>query len=436
MKHRARILEGHALAIAGERIAAILPQQMARESYRQAVHVRRDHHALMPGLINAHTHAAMSLLRGVADGLPLHRWLNERIWPLEREYADVEFVRDGSALGMAEMLSAGITCFGDMYFFPNITARIAADLGMRACVGLPIAEFPTRWACDANEYLSKALEVRDELRDLPLIRTQFAPHAPYTVADGTFERLRTLADELDAGIVIHLHESPSEIAASLDRHGVRPIERLESLGILNPSLTAVHMTCANEEDIARAQAAGISVTLCPESNLKLGNGAPPIGAWAAASVPLALGTDGAASNNDLDLWAEAKLAALLGGVSSSGEPVVNAWDALRMLTTGGAAALGLAHEVGTLEVGKLADLCCVDFDQAHMQPVYDVAAQLIFSGGRDAVSDVWVAGRQLIKERRFEQLDWPALRARAQSWREAIDASAMALRVDALAAVS
>lgn len=416
MTEPGQVLEQHSLVVGNGRILDLLPQQAARIRHPHVPVLQRPHHLLMPGLVNAHTHAAMSLFRGFADGLPLMEWLTQKIWPLERRFVNAEFVHDGALLSIAEMLRAGITCFGDMYFFPNETARAAVEQGMRAAIGMPVADFPTPWAQSPNEYLSKALGVRDEYKGHPWITTAFAPHAPYTVGDETFVRIRTLADELDTPLMIHLHESEQELAESLRVHGVRPIQRLERLGILTPALNAVHMVHMNEADIELAQRSGISVTLCPESNLKLGNGAPPVHHWRRSAVPMGLGTDGPASNNDQDLWPEIKLAALMSRTGSEAAPILSAWDALAMATRGGAAALGLGDQIGTLEVGKWADLTCVNFDHPAMQPVYDPCSQLVFSGSRDLVTDVWVAGRPLLEESRLTRLDWPAVRERAQAW--------------------
>ena len=272
-------LENHALVLENGRILDLLPQASARLRYPQVPCLQRSQHALLPGLVNAHTHAAMSLFRGFAEGLPLMDWLTRKIWPLERRFVNAQFVHDGAMLSIAEMLKAGITCFGDMYFYPNETARAAAEQGMRAVIGMPVADFQSPWAQSPDEYLSKALSVRDEYKGHPWITTAFAPHAPYTVGDETFVRIRTLADELDSTVMIHLHESQQEVQESLQRHGVRPIQRLERLRLLTPALNAIHMVHMSSDDIELAQRSGIAVTLCPESNLKLGNGAPPFAQW-------------------------------------------------------------------------------------------------------------------------------------------------------------
>lgn len=410
------LLEGHSLIARDGRIIDVLPTVAAKLRYAAATSVDRPGHLLMPGLVNAHTHAAMSLFRGIAEGLPLNAWLNERIWPLERRFVNAEFVRDGALLSIAEMLKSGITCFGDMYFFPGDTARAAQEQGMRAVVGMPVADFASPWASTGAEYLSRALDVHDEYKGHPSISTAFAPHAPYTVSDDLFARIVTLADELEAGIFIHLHESAAEIGESMSRYGMRPIKRLHELGLLTPALNAIHMTHADASDIELARRTGISVSLCPESNLKLGNGMPPVAALAASGLRLSVGSDGAASNNDQDLWAEIKLLALASRPSNDAVPALCPWDALALATSGGASALGLGEEIGSLERGKWADLCCVNLDGPSTQPVYDPLTQLVYSGGRDLVTDVWVAGRQLLAEGALTRLDWPGVRSRAEAW--------------------
>jgi 5-methylthioadenosine/S-adenosylhomocysteine deaminase len=416
MSTRGQILEDHSLVVLNGRILDLIPTAGASERYAASVVVDRPAHLLMPGFVNAHTHAGMSLFRGYAEGLPLKPWLEERIRPLQNRFVSAEFVRDGTLLSIAEMLESGITCFSDMYYFPDETARAAVEQGIRAVIGMPVAEYASPWARTADEYLSRALAVRDEYKDHPSIATAFAPHAPYTVSDATFTRIATYADELDAGVLIHLHESAGEIADSLARHRVRPIERLHGLGLLTPALNAIHMVHVEAADMELAQRSGISVTLCPESNLKLGNGWPPIAAWLATGVRLGVGSDGAASNNDQDVWSEMKLLALLSRTAADAVPALSPWDALATATRGGAAALGLDAEIGTLESGKWADLCCVDLSGPATQPIYDPVTQLVFSGGRDLVSDVWVAGRQLLDRGNFTRLDWPRIAARASHW--------------------
>jgi len=355
-------------------------------------------------MINTHTHAAKSLFRG----------LDVPVAPLEQRFVGPEFVRDGVLAAIAEMLTSGITCFGDRYYYPDQCARTAAEQGVRAVIGLPVAETGGPWAKSPSEYLTEGLRVRDDYAGHPLISTVFAPHAPDKVSNATFARLATLADELDAGIVIDLHESADEIAQSLAVHGVRPIERLWQLGLLTPALNAVHMAHATAADIDLARRTGLGVSLCSQSSLSNQHRFPPLDSFVASGIRLGVGTGGGARQ---DVWGEMQLLALM---TSHPEPPsgsgFSAWDALATATRGGAAVLGLDGDVGTLESGKWADLCCVDLGGPATQPLTDPVTQLVFCGGRDNVSDVWVAGRQLLADGELIRLDWPGVAARANAW--------------------
>ena len=414
------VLEHHSIAVQDGRILDILPQREAHTRYQADKIIERGEHALIPGLVNAHTHAAMSLLRGLADDLPLMDWLNHHIWPAETQWVSDEFVRDGSLLAMAEMLRGGTTCFNDMYFFPEVTARAATEVGMRACIGLIVIDFPSAWAGSADEYLDKGLALHDDLRNHPLLRTAFAPHAPYTVSDAPLERIRVLADELDLPVHMHVHETVAEVEQSQAQFGVRPLERLARLGLLSPSLLAVHMTQLLDAEHAHLASSGAHVLHCPESNLKLASGFCPVHKLLSAGVNVALGTDGAASNNDLDMFGEMRTAALLAKAVANDASALPAAQALRMATLNGARALGVGDETGSLEKGKAADIVAVRLDDIECQPFYNVISQLVYATGRDKVSDVWVAGRQLLKERELLTVDASAVLARAQIWRERI----------------
>jgi 5-methylthioadenosine/S-adenosylhomocysteine deaminase len=406
MTMRGRVFENHTLVVRDGRILDLLPNAAATELYAATVVVRRPDHLLMPGMVNTTTHAAMSLFRGVGSGFAV----------LEQRFVGPEFVRDGVFAAIAEMLESGITCFGDRYYFPDETARAASEQGMRAVIGMPVAETPSPWAKSSADYLTRALRVRDEYKGHPLISTAFAPHAANTLSDATFARIATLADELDARIVIDVHESAAEIAASVALHGMRPIERLWNLGLLTPALNAVHMAQATTADIDLARRTGISISLCPQSNLKKGCGLPPVTSFVASGIRLSVGGGGGDCRNQ-DVWGEMKLLALmLSHPLPVGGTDYSAWDALAMATRGGAAVLGLDADVGTLELGKWADLCCVDLGGPATSPVCDPVTQLVFCGGRDIVSDVWVAGRQLLAEREMTRLDWPAVAERANAW--------------------
>ena len=417
------VLEYHSLAIQEGRVLEILPTVKARVRYQADIEHELTSHLLIPGLVNAHTHAAMSLLRGLADDLPLHEWLDEHIWPAESRWVSEEFVHDGTQLAMAEMLRSGTTCFNDMYFYPDIVARAAASARMRASVGLIVIDFPTVWAGNADEYISKGLAVHDNYRGNPLVSTLFAPHAPYTVSDKPLEHLRTLADELDIGIHMHVHETSEEIDKALELTGKRPLERLQELGLLSPSLLSVHMTQLAAEEITRYAASGAHVVHCPKSNLKLASGFCPVQALDAAGVNVAIGTDGAASNNNLDMLEEMRMTALLAKAVSTDASALPAHKALRMATLNGANALGIGDVTGSLVAGKWADITAIDMDTLETLPLYDPVSQLVYASGREQVTDVWVAGQHLLKERRLTTLDGDDILDRAREWQLRIGTS-------------
>lgn len=409
-------VEHHCLAIHEGRILNLLPSTTAADFYRADQTVHLDQHALIPGLINSHTHAAMSLLRGLADDRPLMEWLNGHIWPAENAWVNADFVRDGTELAIAEMLRGGITCFNEMYFFPDVAARVASDVGMRANIGLIMFDFPTAWASGPDEYLTKGLEVHDSYRDNPLITSSFAPHAPYTVSDAPLEKLRTYAEEMDMQIHMHVHETADEIRQSLERYRERPLARLFRLGLISPRLQAVHMTQLTDTEITMFAAAGGHVLHCPESNLKLASGFCPVDKLVKAGVNVAIGTDGAASNNDLDMFSEMRSAALLAKAVANDATSVPASMALRMATLNGARALGLDGVTGSLLSGKAADITAVHLAGIESVPVYDPVSQLVYATGRNQVTDVWVAGQHLLNNRVLTQMDEPSILAKAREW--------------------
>lgn len=420
----ARALDDHAVAIRNGRIVAVLPISEARTRFDAAEIVARPTHALLPGLVNAHTHAAMSLLRGRAENQSLGPWLKDTVWPLERRWVDPEYVRDGTELAIAEMLRGGTTCFADMHLWPEVVAQTAAEHHMRACVGLVVTDTGTRWAASADEYFDKGMGLRDEYRGDPLITPHFAPHAPYSVCDATLVRVRRLADELEIPVSMHLHETSWEIEQSLAQHGARPLARVASLGLASPLLVAVHMTQADPADVDILAEAGATVVHCPESNLKLGSGVAPLAGLLGRGVRVALGTDGAASNNDLDLLGEARTAGLLAAGMGATPGTVIAADLLRMATLEGARALGLGETIGSLVPGKWADLCCVDLRRARSWPVHDVATALVYSADSGQVTDTWVAGRRLLADGALRYLDEQGALERAETWRARIESGA------------
>jgi 5-methylthioadenosine/S-adenosylhomocysteine deaminase len=414
------VLEHHAVAVRGGVILAILPIAEARARFDAAETVSRPEAVLIPGLVNAHVHNPMTLLRGVADDMPLKVWLQEHVWPIEGAVIGPEFVADGITLAIAEMLRGGTTCCNENYFFPDVQAATYKRHGFRARVGLPVIDFPTAWAKSDDEYFDRATEVHDQWRNDTLIATAFAPHAPYTVSDENFERIRMLADQLDVPVHLHTHETAQEVAQSQLEHGQRPLARLDRLGLVNDRLIAVHMTQLTEAEIQLCAERGVSVVHCPESNLKLASGFCPACALQRAGVNLAIGTDGAASNNDLDMFSEVRTAALLAKAVADDAAGFDAATALRAATLGGAKAMCFDHLVGSIEPGKQADLVCVDLSPLETQPVHHVISQLIYATGRHQVGDVWIAGKPKLRERRLVDMDGTGIVANARQWRERI----------------
>lgn len=396
-----RVLTGHAVLVEDGRIAELASFDALRERHPDVPLTLLPGQLLVPGFVNLHTHAAMSLLRGVADDLPLHDWLRKRIWPLEGKLVSRAFVRDGALLAAYEMLMGGTTCFNDMYFFPEESVAAARQLGMRSMQGIIVIEFPSAYASDAGDYLRKGLELRDRHRDDPMVGFCLAPHAPYTVSDETLKRVAVLARELGLPIHTHVHETAGEIEESQSRHGKRPLQRLDALGLLGPELIAVHAVHLDDNDLRLLATAGASVAHCPHSNLKLASGIAPVARMVESGIRVGLGTDGSASNNRLDLLQEARTAALL-AKGSSGQ--ADAWPAaqvLRALTLDAAAALGLDDRIGSIEAGKRADLVAVDLSAPELSPVFDPVSQLVYAAGREHVQHVWIDGRHVVRKRQL-----------------------------------
>ena len=378
---------------------------------------------LAPGLVNAHGHGAMTLFRGLADDLPLATWLKDHIWPAERRWVDEDFVRTGTELAIAEQLQSGITCFSDMYFFPEVVCELAHKYGIRAQITVPVFDFPVPGARDADEALRKAVALFDDFKHHPRLSIAFGPHAPYSVTEGILESIRTLVAEMDAGVQMHVHETAEEVEDAIREHGERPLARLARLQMLGPRFQAVHMTQIDDEDLALLVAHNCSVIHCPESNLKLASGFCPVERLWEAGVNVAIGTDGAASNNDLDLLGETRTAALLAKAVAGSARALDAHRALRMATLNGARALGLDEHTGSLELGKLADMVAFDLSGLAQLPLYDPASQLIYSSGRDCVRHLWVGGKQLLEDGRLTRMDTQQLTANARQWGQRIGAA-------------
>ncbi len=418
----AQVLIGHSLLVKDGRIAALLPDTEA-DAWECHERLRLPGHVLIPGLINLHTHAAMTLLRGYADDLPLMDWLNHHIWPAEARHAGQDFVRDGTRLACLEMLAGGITCFNDMYFFAEAAVEAATLAGMRIAAGLILVDFPTAYAADPDGYLQRGLALRDAHGDNPLASFCLAPHAPYTVGDRSLEKIMTYAEQLDLPVHMHLHETRDELKASVEQYGVRPLARLKALGLLSPSLIAVHGVHLDDTEIGWLASHGCHVAHCPASNLKLGSGIAPVAGLLEAGVNVGLGSDGAASNNRLDLLGEMRLAALLAKGLAHDPTTLPAAQALEMATLAGARALGLDREIGSLVPGKQADIVAIDLSSPGSQPCYDPLSELVYCIDREQVSHVWVGGRLRVEKGVCHSLDRGEILRAAARWRNTIKPS-------------
>ncbi len=418
---RSEVLQNHSLAISGDRIAAILPTDQATDIAADAV-LELPGHALMPGLVNCHGHAAMSLLRGYADDLALEPWLEQKIWPAEARHVDARFVADGVELAIAEMIRSGTTCFSDMYFFPDATARVAIETGMRCQISFPVLDFPTAWAANGDEYISKGLALRDNLKQSQLVTVIFGPHATYTVAEENLQKVATYAAELDLPIQIHLHETTTEVSRAETQWQESPLTRLNRLGLLGPKTQCVHMTALTDEEMNLVAATGAHVVHCPQSNMKLASGTCPVTRLQSRGINVALGTDGAASNNDLNMFGEIQAAALLAKLSTADATALNASAVLEMATLNGARALGIAGNTGSLESGKQADVIAVDLSGPETQPLYNVLSQLVYACNGSQVSHSWINGRAVMAERQLLSIDSDDLARRIMSWQQSIAA--------------
>ena len=416
---RGTVLEGYSIALTGDRISALLPREAAHAIQASQV-IELPDHALMPGMVNCHGHAAMALLRGFADDQPLMPWLEQHIWPAESAHMGQEFVRCGTELAIAEMIRSGTTTFTDMYFFPDVCAATAERLGMRCQITFPVLDFPTAWAQNADEYISKGLALRDDVKHSELVSVGFGPHAPYTVSTENLSKVATFAAELDMAVTIHLHETRGEVLLAVEQHGERPIDTLHRLGLIGPRTLCVHMTDLGEQDMALLAETGAHVIHCPQSNMKLASGSCPVNGLISRGVNVALGTDGAASNNDLNMFGEMQSAALLAKLVSEDATALPASDALAMATINGARALGLEDRIGSLEVGKQADLIAVDLGGPETQPLYNPVSQLVYACNGSQVSHSWIAGQPVLQARALTRIDLPALTARARSWQQKI----------------
>ncbi len=410
------VINDGCIAIRASEIVAVCRSDEAAEQYSAKEQIQLSGQLLIPGLINGHGHSAMTLLRGFADDLPLMSWLEDHIWPAEGQWVDEQFVRDGTNIAIAEMLRSGTTCFTDMYFFPNIVAETAHNLGVRAQIAFPVVEMPTAWAQSADEYIDKGLQCMDDYKNSAYVQTCFGPHAPYSVSQATLERVALLSDELDAAVHIHAHETQSEIATFVSEKNQRPIEFLHSLGLTSPRLQCAHMCNTQASDHELLAETGSHVVHCPRSNLKLASGFCQTDALINAGVNISLGTDGSASNNSLDMIGEMNSAALLGKAVAMRADAISAKETLRMATINGAKTMGIDSLVGSLEAGKQADIVSIDLNGIETLPVYDPVSNLAYSCGRDNVSNVWVAGKAQLIDKKLTSINTLQLKEIANQW--------------------
>lgn len=409
-------LEDAAIAVTAGTIVAVGTRAEINRGFHAAVNKSLPSHVLLPGLVNAHGHAAMTLFRGYAEDTSLQSWLSERIWPLESQWVDETFVRDGTRLALVEMIRSGITCFSDMYYYPEIAAEQAKQAGVRAQIAFPIIQFPNAWSASTEEGFHKGLALHDQYRNDPHIKIAFGPHSVYTISNDDLKTILTYSEELDANIQIHLHENAEEVTENQARFGISGVSHLERHDLLGPRLQAVHATQLTTAEIDLLATNNVHVIHCPASNAKLASGVCRTSDLISAGVNVALGTDGAASNNSLDILGEARLASLMAKLHCMDAAALPAASALAMATINGASALGLAEQIGSLEVGKAADLIAIDVSAPEYQPLYDPVAQIIHTAAGDAVTHVWVGGECLLEERRLKTLNLGEIMDSVATW--------------------
>jgi len=410
------IFTDHSVAINNGKIIGILPSSDVGNYYIGDREINLKDHALIPGFINAHGHAAMSLFRGMADDQELMEWLNNHIWPAEGKWVSDKFVSDGTRLAVAEMIRCGTTTFSDNYFYPDAVANVAFDAGINAQIVFPVSDIQTMWSKSADESITKGLEAADKFKNIPGIKFGFGPHAPYTVSDETLKKIAVLAEQLDFSIQMHIHETASEIQTSIKEYKKRPLQRLCDLNLLSERLQCVHMTQMTEDDLDLVMANGCHVVHCPESNMKLASGFMPLAKMQSRGLNVALGTDGCASNNDLDMIGEMRSAALLAKVVANNPTSVRAYEALELATINGAKAMGIDDKTGSLEVGKQADIAAVSLCDIENIPLYSPVSQLVYTSVRSQVTHVWANGLELMNERKLLTLDEATITDNACGW--------------------
>jgi 5-methylthioadenosine/S-adenosylhomocysteine deaminase len=412
------VLRDHAIVVDKGKIIAVIPEHECKDCFYSSDSQTLQSHVLMPGLINAHGHAAMTLFRGLACDLPLMEWLNDHIWPAEGKWVSENFVYDGTKLAIAEMIRSGTSCFSDMYFFPEMAAKAAREMGIRAQLCCPILDFPTVWGSGPDEYIKKTIALHEQYKNEDSIQIAFGPHAPYTVSDGPLEKVIKLAIENKMQVQIHLHETQLEVDEALQSNGMRPIKRLENIGLIsqNFDLQCVHMTALNEQDLKILQKNKVHIIHCPESNLKLASGFCETDKLINRNINVALGTDGAASNNDLDMFSEMRTAALIAKPIAKNASAFDAITAIEAATINGAKALNIEHITGSLEPGKSADYIAINLNNLNSQPSYNLHSDIVYSINSQQVTANWIQGKQLLNKGEFTNIDKAAILQNAQEW--------------------
>jgi len=414
------VVENGAVAIRGDRILAVGTADALSRKYRARRAVDASGKVVIPGLINTHTHAAMVLFRGLADDLPLQEWLEKAIFPAEAKNVNEEFVRAGARLACLEMIQGGTTAFVDMYYFESVAADVTAKAGMRGILGQTLIDFPA----PDNKTWAEAMAATERFlrtwKGHALVTAAVAPHATYTVSPEHLKETHALAVREDAPLVIHVAETQSESQTIRSKYGATPVAFLEGLGFLDERVLIAHAIWVDDNDIATLARRKVGVAHCPQSNMKLASGTSPVPALLSAQVPVGLGTDGAASNNDLDLWEEMDTAAKLHKLISMKADALPAREAVTMATIGGARAIHRDRDLGSLEPGKLADLIVVRMDAPHQTPLYDVYSHLVYATKASDVQTVIVGGRVLMENRIVKTIDAPAVLAKARQMRDQI----------------
>ncbi|MAR99939.1 MAG: N-ethylammeline chlorohydrolase [Nitrosomonadales bacterium] len=415
------LLSNYSIVIKNDKIIDLVLQDEVFEKYEANEVYQLTDHIITPGLINTHTHVAMSLFKGFADDLPLQDWLNNYIWPAEKKFVNSQFVKEGSILALSEMIKSGITTYNDMYFFPDSTAEASKDLGIRSNIGLVVLDFPTNYASDPEDYLAKGFNFRDKWRNEDLISTSIAPHAPYSVSDKAFNLINTYSEELDINIHIHLHETILEIEDSIEKYGITPIQRLNNLGIIGPSMIAAHCVHLNEQDLSILTSNKVNIVHNPSSNMKLGSGIADVTKMLKQNLNVSLGTDSSASNNRLDIIEEMRLAALLIKGKTKSPELLSAVQAINMATINGAKALGLDSLIGSIEINKKADLISIDLNSITAQPIYNPLSTLVYSSSRSDVDYVWINGDIKLKDKKLINIDEDKIIQIAKKWQTKIN---------------